>query len=63
MSSPLNNTYTYGYDQAGWTNSFAGTVNGVTTNSLTITHDALGHLTGATGTGRDGELGLRQPRR
>ncbi len=54
VSSPLNNTYTYGYDQAGWTNSLASTVNGTTTNTLTITHDALGHLTGATGTGVTG---------
>jgi YD repeat-containing protein len=29
-------------------------VNGSTTNSLTITHDALGHLKGATGTGATG---------
>jgi hypothetical protein len=54
VSSPLNNTYSYGYDPAGWTNSLASTVNGTTTNSLSITHDALGHLTGATGTGATG---------
>ncbi|MDR3662242.1 MAG: hypothetical protein P4L86_17990, partial [Mycobacterium sp.] len=53
VSSPLNNAYDYGYDAAGWTNGITTTVSGSAT-TLAVSHDALGHLTGATGTGTTG---------
>lgn len=45
ISNPLNNTYVYGYNPIGWTTAVTSTVSGVLVTQ-TITHDALGCLSG-----------------
>jgi RHS repeat-associated protein len=50
VATPLNSTYSYGYNALNWTTGLTSTLNGITSSQV-ITHDALGRLTGAQGAG------------